>query len=375
MHVTLVHGMELGIFTFGDIHRDPVSGTQVSPEQNLQDVLERARLADQVGLHYFGVGEHHRPDYSVTSPATVLAAVAAQTRQIKVGSAVTVLSTEDPVRVFQQFATIDLISQGRAELTAGRGSFIESYPLFGAQLEDYDALYEEKLGLLLQLNAQERVTWNGRFRSGLDDALILPRPFPASDGTRGLDIWIATGGTPKSSVRAAALGKNVMYALLGGSVRNFERHAALYRETAVEHGHGASPLKVGVSAPGMVLRDVPASAGRAREIFKPYWLDTMRRISGERGFPTPSGVTYNMETAPGGALFVGNPEQVAEKIVRMHGHMRHDRQIFQLDLSSVPQRTVLEAIELLGTEVLPLVQRELGSASAAANEDLNQTAR
>ncbi|MCU1518392.1 MAG: luciferase [Pseudarthrobacter sp.] len=354
--------MELGIFSFGDIHRDPVRGTVVSPEQNMQDLLERARLADEVGLHYFGLGEHHRPEYSVTSPSTVLAAAAAQTRQIKVGSAVTVLSTEDPVRVFQQFATIDLISQGRAELTAGRGSFIESYPLFGARLEDYDALYEEKLALLLRLNALERVTWNGNFRPALDDALILPRPYPAAGGSRELDIWIATGGTPQSTVRAAALGKNVMYALLGGSVRNFERHAALYRQAAVEHGHGAAALKVGVSAPGLVLRDTPSGGGRAKETFRPYWMDTMRRISAERGFATPSGVTYNMETAPGGALFVGNPEEVAEKIIRMHGHMRHDRQIFQLDLSSVPQAAVLEAIELLGTEVLPLVQRELGSA-------------
>ncbi len=364
--------MELGVFTFGDIHRDPVSGAQVPPGQNLLDILERARLADQVGLHYFGVGEHHRPDYSVTSPATVLAAIAAQTRNIRVGSAVTVLSTEDPVRVFQQFATIDLISQGRAELTAGRGSFIESYPLFGARLEDYDALYEEKLELLRRLNAQERVTWSGRFRSALEDAAILPRPFPAPDGARELDIWIATGGTPASSVRAATLGMNVMYALLGGSVRNFERHATLYRETAVEHGHNASLLKVGVSTPGLVLRDAPSGSGRAKEAFRPYWLDSMRRISAERGFPAPSGVTYNMETAPGGALFVGNPEQVAEKIVRMHGHMRHQRQIFQLDFSSVPQRTVLEAIELLGTEVLPLVRSELGPASGRAPEEVGQ---
>lgn len=355
--------MELGIFTFGDIHKDPVSGTAVSPEQNVKDLLERARLADQAGLHYFGVGEHHRPDYSVTSPATVLAAAAAQTSRIKVGSAVTVLSTEDPVRVFQQFATIDLISGGRAELTAGRGSFIESYPLFGARLEDYDALYEEKLDLLLRLNAQEGITWSGRFRSGLDDAQILPRPFPSADGRRELDIWIATGGTPQSTVRAASLGKNVMYALLGGSVRNFERHAALYRQTAVEHGHGGAGLRVGVSAPGLVLRDSATGEGRAHAAFRPYWLDSMRRISAERGFPTPSGLTYNMETAPSGALFVGNPEQVAEKIVRMHGHMGHDRQIFQLDLSSVPQAVVLEAIELLGAEVLPLVQRELGSSA------------
>lgn len=358
MHVTLVEGMELGIFTFGDIHQDPVSGTRVSPEQNLQDLLERARLADQVGLQYFGVGEHHRKDYSVTSPTTVLAAVAAQTRHIAVGSAVTVLSTEDPVRVFQQFATIDLISQGRAELTAGRGSFIESYPLFGARLEDYDALFEEKLDLLLKLNSQERVTWTGRFRPGLEDALILPRPFADRNGQRALDIWIATGGTLASSVRAAALGLNVMYALLGGSARNFERHAALYRQTAVEHGRTA-PLKVGMSTPGLVLRD-RAGAGRAKEAFRPYWTDTMRRLSAERGFPMPSGVTYNMEAAPGGALFVGNPEQVAEKIIRMHSHVQHDRQIFQLDFSSVPQPLVLESIEVLGTEVLPLVRQELG---------------
>lgn len=352
--------MELGIFTFGDIHTDPVDGTAVSPEQNIQDILERARLADQVGLHYFGVGEHHRSDYSVTSPSTVLAAVAAQTKQIKVGSAVTVLSTEDPVRVFQQFATIDLISQGRAELTAGRGSFIESYPLFGARLEDYEALYEEKLDLLLRINAQERVTWNGKFRPALEDAHVLPRPFPAQDGSRELDIWIATGGTPQSTVRAATLGRNVMYALLGGSLRNFERHAALYRTTAAEHGFGAAGLKVGVSTPGLVLRDGSAGAGRAKETFQPYWTDTMRRLAAERGFPMPSRVTYNMESAPGGALFVGNPEQVAEKIIRMHGHLQHDRQIFQLDFSSVPQRLVLESIELLGAEVLPLVRQELG---------------
>lgn len=363
MHPMLVVGMELGIFTFGDIHADPVSGAAVSPEQNTLDLLERARLADQVGLHYFGVGEHHRPDYSVSAPSVVLAAAAAQTRNIKIGSAVTVLSTEDPVRVFQQFATLDLISQGRAELTAGRGSFIESYPLFGAKLEDYDALYEEKLDLLLKLNAAGRVTWNGRFRPPLDDALILPRPYPGPDGQRALDIWIATGGTPHSTVRAAELGKSVMYALLGGSVRNFERHAELYRETAARHGHAPEGLKVGVSTPGLVLRDGTSGVARAKETFRPYWLDTMRRLSAERGFPTPSGLTYNMETAPGGSLFVGNAEQVAEKIIRMHGHMQQHRQIFQLDFSSVPQRLVLESIELLGTEVLPLVRKELGAAA------------
>lgn len=341
--------MELGIFSFGDIHRNPVTGEQVSPARNTADLLERARLADEVGLAYFGIGEHHRPDYSVSSPSTILAAAAAQTKNIHVGSAVTVLSTEDPVRVFQQFATIDLISQGRAELTAGRGSFIESYPLFGARLEDYDALYEEKIGLLLELNRTERVTWRGNFRPDLDDALILPRPF-----NRELDIWIATGGTPESTVRAGRLGRNVMYAVLGGPVNGFEQHAALYRQSAAEAGHDVSRLRVGVSTPGLVLRS------EARSTYLPYWLDSMTRIADERGFHRPSKVSYDAQVAPAGGLFVGNPEEVAEKIVRMHRHLGHDRQIFQLDFSSVPQKLVLEAIELLGTEVQPLVRQELG---------------
>ncbi|MBT1004161.1 LLM class flavin-dependent oxidoreductase [Paenarthrobacter sp. DKR-5] len=345
--------MELGIFSFGDIHRNPVTGEQVSPAQNTADLLERARLADEVGLAYFGVGEHHRPDYSVSSPSTILAAAAAQTTNIHVGSAVTVLSTEDPVRVFQQFATIDLISQGRAELTAGRGSFIESYPLFGARLEDYDALYEEKIGLLLQLNRQERITWQGNFRPSLMDAQVLPRPFG-----KELDIWIATGGTPQSTVRAARLGRNVMYAVLGGAVDGFARHAALYRQSAAEAGHDPAALRVGVSTPGLVLRR------NAKDTYQPYWMDSMTRIAEERGFHKPGKVSYDAQVAPAGGLFVGNAEQVAEKVVRMHAALGHDRQIFQLDFSSVPQQLVLEAIELLGTEVLPLVQQELGQQPA-----------
>ncbi|WP_299168342.1 LLM class flavin-dependent oxidoreductase [uncultured Arthrobacter sp.] len=339
--------MELGIFSFGDIHPNPVTGERVSPEQRMADLLERARLADEVGLHYFGIGEHHRPDYAVSSVVPVLAAAAAQTSKIHVGSAVTVLSTEDPVRVFQQFATLDLLSGGRAELTAGRGSFIESYPLFGAALEDYDALYEEKIDLLLRLDAEERLTWSGRFRPPLQDALILPRP------ARGqLDIWIATGGTPTSSVRAARLGRPVIYALLGGAVDNFAQHAALYREQFNTDG-GAAP-RVGVSGVGLILRN------GAREAFRPHWLDSMTRISAERGFPKPSGVTYNMQAARTGALYVGTAEEVAEKIVLTHAAMGHGRHILQLDFSSVPQARVLESIELLGTQVLPLVQDALG---------------
>jgi probable LLM family oxidoreductase len=343
--------VELGIFSFGDLHPDPVTGAQVSPEQRMADLLERARLADEVGLSYFGIGEHHRPDYAVSAVVPVLAAAAAQTKNIRLGSAVTVLSTEDPVRVYQQFATLDLIAGGRAELTAGRGSFIESYALFGAALEDYDALYEEKLDLLLQLDTEERVTWSGRFRPPLQDALVLPRP-PSGH----LDIWIATGGTMSSSARAARLGRPVIYAMLGGTVGNFAEQARLYRATAAGAGHDPGSLPVGVSSVGLVLRD------GAKEALRPYWLDTMTRISAERGFPTPSGVTYNMQAARAGALFVGNPEQVAQKIVLTHEQMRHDRHIFQFDFSSVPQAQVLESIELLGTEVMPLVRRELAAA-------------
>jgi probable LLM family oxidoreductase len=343
--------VELGIFSFGDIHPDPLTGTRVSPEQRMADLLERARLADDVGLSYFGVGEHHRPDYAVSSVVPVLAAAAAQTSRIRLGSAVTVLSTEDPVRVYQQFATLDLIARGRAELTAGRGSFIESYSLFGAALEDYDALYEEKIDLLLRLDAEERITWSGRFRPELRDALVLPRPVSGS-----LDIWIATGGTLSSTLRAARLGRPVMYAMLGGTVGNFAEHARLYRSTAAESGHDPAELRVGVSSVGLVLRE------GARELFRPYWLDSMTRISAERGFPLPSGVTYNMQAARAGAVFVGNPEEVARKIVLTHAEMQHDRHIFQFDFSSVPQARVLESIELLGTEVLPLVRSELAAS-------------
>jgi probable LLM family oxidoreductase len=330
----------------------------------MADLLERARLADEVGLHYFGIGEHHRPDYAVSAPVPVLAAAAAQTKNIKVGSAVTVLSTEDPVRVYQQFATLDLLSGGRAELTAGRGSFIESYPLFGAALADYDELYEEKIALLLQLDEQEEVTWSGKFRPALDNARILPRPSGLPTGKRTgnpsgkpgagqLDIWIATGGTPASTVRAATLGKNVMYALLGGTVHSFAQHAQLYRTEAAKAGHDVGRLKVGVSSTGLVARD------DAADKFYPHWLDSLTRIAAERGFSKPSRVSYNMQAARSGGIYVGNPEEVAEKLVLTHQYMQHDRHILQMDLSSVPQKTVLESIELLGTEVLPLVQREL----------------
>ncbi len=344
--------MELGVYSFGDIHPDPVTGSRVCSQQRMADLLERARLADEVGLDYYGIGEHHRADFAVSSIVPVLSAAAAQTRNIKVGSAVTVLSTEDPVRVYQQFATLDLLSGGRAELTAGRGSFIESYPLFGADLNDYDALYEEKIELLLALNEagrkEESITWSGKFRPALDDATIYPRPVD-----NNLDIWIATGGTPASSTRAARLRTNVIYALLGGPVNSFARHAQLFRAEAAQAGHDAEALKVGVSAVGLV------SKNGAAETFYPYWRHLMDGLARERGFPQPNRISYNMAIAPNGGIYAGTPEQVAEKILRTREHMGHDRHILQMDLASVPQKDVLKSIELLGTEVKPLIDAEL----------------
>ena len=352
--------MQLGVYSFGDIHPNPVTGEKVSPAQRMADLLERIRLAEQVGLDFFGIGEHHRPDYAVSAPATVLAAAAGQTSRIGLGSAVTVLSTEDPVRVYQQYATIDLISRGRVELMAGRGSFIESYPLFGAELSDYDALYDEKIQLLLQIDAGNPVTWSGQFRPPLDKAVILPRPYPKPDLGEHLRISVATGGNPESSVRAGLLGLPVNYAIIGGQPARFAPLVDLYRRASAQSAQSerrGAVAQVAVSGMGFISDD-----GTALDTFFPYWLDSMRRIARERRFPTPDRASYEAQAAPGGAYFIGTPEQVAERIVTLHGVLGHDRQLFQMDLSSVPQADSLRAIELLGTAVVPLVRAEIGTA-------------
>jgi probable LLM family oxidoreductase len=343
--------MQLGVYTFGDIPTDPSTGRPASAERQLAETIERVRLADEAGLDWFGIGEHHRPEYSISSPATVLAAAATVTERIRLSSAVTVLSTEDPVRVFQQFATIDLLSGGRVELAAGRGSFIESFPLFGASLADYDDLYEEKLGLLLELNASERVSWRGRFRPALDDALILPRPAAGA-----LDIWIATGGNPESSMRAGYLGLPVNYAVIGGYPEQFAPLAALYRESAGKAGHDASALKVAVSGPGFIA---PTSQ-EAKDTLYPYWKTSMTKIAAERGFTAPSRLGYDTQTAKRGAIFAGSPNEVADKIVALHGHLGYDRHCLQMDWSGVPHALVMRSIELYATEVLPQVRAALG---------------
>lgn len=347
--------MRLGVYSFGDIHPDPVTNRRTSPAQRMADLLERIRLAEQVGLDFFGIGEHHRPDYAVSAPATVLAAAAGQTSRIGLGSAVTVLSTEDPVRVYQQFATIDLISSGRVELMAGRGSFIESYSLFGADLADYDALYDEKIQLLLDIDAGNPVSWSGRFRPALADAVILPRPYPKPGLGEHLRISVATGGNPESSVRAGILGLPINYAVIGGQPARFAPLVDLYRRAFEQTERPGAVREVAVSGMGFISDD-----GRALDRFFPYWLDSMRRIARERRFPMPDRASYEAQAAPGGAYFVGTPEQVAERIVDLHAVLGHDRQGFQMDLSSVPQEDCLRAIELLGTAVAPLVRAELG---------------
>src|SRR4051794_35444681 len=267
--------MELGIYTFGDIHPDPVTGATTSPADRLAQLLERTRLAEEGGLDYVGFGEHHRPDYAISAPATVMAAALAPTSRLPGGSAVTVLSTEDPVRVYQQFATMDLLSRGRVELLAGRGSFIESYPLFGADLDDYDALFDEKIVLLRRLDEGNPVTWQGRFRPALHDAVVLPRPFDLPGRGEHLDVWIATGGSPQSSVRAGVLGLPVSYAIIGGKPAQFAPLVELYRQAHAESGHDPAGRRVAVAGMGFLTDDGRA----ARDTFYPYWLDSMTRIS------------------------------------------------------------------------------------------------
>lgn len=348
--------MRLGFYTFGDNAPDPTTGEQMPVSQRLRDVLERIRLADEVGLDYAGIGEHHRPDYAISSPATMISAALAQTENITVGSAVTVLSTEDPVRVYQQFATMDQLSGGRVELLAGRGSFIESYPLFGADLDDYDALYDEKIVLLRLIDEGSPVTWSGRFRPALDEAVILPRPFDKPGRGEHLDIAIATGGNPQSSVRAGVLGLPVNYAIIGGKPAQFAPLVDLYRRAAAQSGHDAAALEVSVSTMGFLADD----GKQARDFFYPYYLQNMKKISAERSFPMPNRISYEATASRGGAYFIGSPEEVADRIVELHGALGHDRQIFQMDLSGVPQKESLRAIELLGTEVAPRVRAALG---------------
>lgn len=341
--------MEIGIYSFGEHTRD-VTGHLISPEERLRNLVEEIELADQVDLDVFGIGEHHRPDYLVSSPAIVLAAAAARTERIKLTSAVTVISSDDPVRVFQDFATIDLISGGRAEIMAGRGSFIESFPLFGYDLEDYDELFVEKLELLLQLREHERITWSGRHRAPIHDRGVYPRPLQER-----IPIWIAVGGTPGSIIRAAALGLPINLAIIGGAPERFAPLIDLYRESARRAGHDPDTLPVAISSHGWIA---DTSQQAAEEALPPY-LDTMGRIGRERGWPPITRQQFDAERSPRGALLVGDPQEVIDKILFEHELFRNQRFLLQLTVGTMPHEKVLHAIELLGTVVAPAVRKAL----------------
>ncbi|HEY5316562.1 MAG TPA: LLM class flavin-dependent oxidoreductase [Solirubrobacteraceae bacterium] len=346
--------MELGLATFADL------AGATSPEQRMRDLLEEVELADQLGLDVFAIGEHHRPDFLVSSPAVVLGAAAARTQRIRLASAVTVLSSEDPVRVFEQFAEVDLISGGRAEIMAGRGSFIESFPLFGYDLDDYDELYAEKLELLLQIRDHVRVTWSGRHRAPLNDAGVWPRPVQ-----NPLPIWVAVGGTPQSVVRAATLGLPLTIAIIGGQPQRFVGLVELYREAAQRSGHDPADLQVAINTHAF-LAETP---GQADAAFAAPYLAMMNRIGRERGWPPSGREAYEALRSPHGALAVGSSEQVAEKLLYEHELFGHQRYIAQMSVGAVAHRDVLRSMELFGTEVAPLVREEVARREAQASAE------
>ena len=345
--------MEIGIYTFAELRGDPASGRAISPEQRLRDLLEEIQLADEVGLDVFGVGEHHRPDFAVSAPAVVLAAAAQRTKRIRLTSAVTVLSSDDPVRVFQEFSTLDLLSGGRAEIMVGRGSFIESFPLFGYELADYDALFAEKLGLLLELREKERVTWSGRHRPALDGLGVYPRPVQDP-----LPIWVAVGGTPESAVRAGMLGLPMALAIIGGQPERFAPFADLHRRAAVEAGHEPPLLSINSHA---YLAD---DSKRAADEFFPSYASMMNAIGRERGWPPIDRPDFDALRSPRGALLVGTPQEVIEKILFQHEIFGHERFLAQITVGTLPHDKAMHAIELLGTEVAPSVRKEVARRAA-----------
>lgn len=343
--------MELGVYSFGDVQKNTQTGELGSTADATRNLLEAIQLADEVGLDYFGIGEHHTREMPASAATVILGAAAASTKNIKLGSAVTVLSTDDPVRVYQQFATLDAVSNGRAEITAGRGSSTESFPLFGQSLNDYDELYAEKLDLLLQINESESVTWQGKFRPSLNEALVVPRPDRGS-----LPIWLATGGNPHSSVRAGILGLPISYAIIGGQAARFAPLAELYRRAGAQAEIAPEKLKVSVAVPGYIGEN----AKQAKDFFWTHWHAVMEQLGKIRGFAPPPRSHYDSEASGGGAIFAGEPEEIAERIITLQKQLGHMRQFFQMDVGQMPHKDFLRSIELLGTKVKPLVDAELG---------------
>jgi probable LLM family oxidoreductase len=344
--------MQIGLYTFADVP----AGKPELAGQRLRNLVEEMELADQVGLDVFAVGEHHRVDYATSSPAVALAAGASRTKNIRLSSAVTVLSSDDPVRVFQQFATLDGLSNGRAEIMAGRGSFIESYPLFGYDLDDYDALFAEKLDLLLKLRDQERITWRGSLRPSLKDAGIYPRP-----EQKKLPVWIAVGGTPQSVVRAATLDVPMALAIIGGDPKRFAPFFDLYRDIVRKAGRDPSKAELSLNMHGFVGE----TTAKAKSVYGPAQTEVMNRIGRERGWPPQGATHFEMAAGPDGNLLIGHPERVAKRIIELHEVFNNTRILIQMAIGTVPHLEQMKAIELLGSKVAPLVRAETRKAKAA----------
>jgi len=341
--------MELGISTFGDVLPDGTAGGAVHAHTRMKELLEEMKLADEVGLDVFALGEHHRPDFVISAPVVILGAAAAVTKHMKLSTSVTVLSSADPVRVFQDFATLDLLSDGRAEIMAGRGSFIESFPLFGYDLHDYDALFTEKLDLLLKIIETEKITWKGKFRSPIHAQGIYPRPYQ-----KALPVWLAVGGTPSSAVRAGKLNLPMTVALLGGTPEQFVPLVDLYRKSARDAGHDADKLPLAISS----QFHVAASSQQAADEFYPSYEVLMNRIGKERGWsPLDRGQFEQLRQT--GPLVVGSEQQVIDKILHQHEIFHNTRFLAQLVTGHIPHVQVMKSIEIFGTKVAPVIRKEL----------------
>ncbi len=350
--------MQIGVDSFAAAIADPATGRKLSPGERLRNLLEEIELADQVGLDVFGIGEHHRAEFLDSAPAVILAAAASRTKTIRLTSAVTVLSAADPVRVFQEFATLDLLSNGRAEIVAGRGSFIESYPLFGLKLEDYDSLFAEKLELLLTIRDNIHVHWSGKHRAPLTGQAVYPRPQQDK-----LPIWVGVGGTPASFVRAGALGLPLMVAIIGGEPHRFRPLLDLYYTAGQRAGHPAHQLTVGLHCIGFLGE----TTAQAADDFYPGYAHTFTEIGKERGWSPTTRAQFDATRGPTGALLIGDAETVVEKILRIDKALGGlSRLTFQMGVSTLPREKMMRAIEILGTKVAPLVRKELSAKPATA---------
>lgn len=346
--------MELGIGMFGDLSFDPVTGKPREAKLKLQEILEQIKLADEVGLDVFGLGEHHRADYAVSTPEIVLAAAASITKNIKLTSTVTVLSSAEPVKVYQDFSTIDLISNGRAEIAVGRGSFIESFPLFGYNLQDYDQLFEEKLDLLLNINNNEVVNWKGKLRAPLVNQTVLPR----ATNNGQLPIWIAVGGTPESVLRAAKLGLPLIIAIIGGMPKQFQPLVEFYKQEYIRHGHDVSKMQIGIHSHSFISND----QATADDYYVNY-ASQMDRIGASRGWAPYNKMQYNAGRSKDGALFIGGTAEITDKILHMHELFGITRFIGHMDVGDPTHAKMMKSIEIFGKEIAPAVRKALATST------------